>query len=200
MLGSCILRYIPPEESYKKAAYQLERSFNKNMEQYGMSIDFSDSSFECFEKKYERVCVKTVPITCTDGSRITCTIYTNGDHYRSLIKWIRFEQTFEKSPFQNVHIEHLLAYVLQEFETFSYNRSDTTTGDYKDEYETYNSALENCKAFLKIYDDEEEMKIASYYDSVEKIILRRSNKLEMKLILEFGALTDACPTLEDENS
>ena len=170
------------------------------MEQYGMSIDFSSSSFECFQKKYSLCCVKTVPITCTDGSNLTCTIYTYGTRFRSLITWIRFEQKITKSSEENLHIEQILAFVLQEFETFSYNRPDTPTSDYHDEYETYNSALEKCRAFLKSSDEILEMQISSYSMIEEQIIVRRSNDGESKLILEYGALTDTCPTLENEES
>jgi len=197
ILGSCILNYIPPEESYKKASYQLERSFNKNMEQYGMSVDFSSSRYERYEKNYSILCVKTVPIICTDESNITCTIYTNITGFTALIKWIRFEQTFDQSSLQNNHIETILAFILQEFETFSYKRPDTRTFDFEDDYETYNSALEKCSAFLQSEDEILEMRIASYNNSTERIIIRRSNEDGQKIILEFGALFDKCPDLND---
>lgn len=68
LLVNCIMYYIPPTESYKKAPYQLEELFNEKMAQYGMSIDIDSVNLS-----YGDGISKTVPIKCEDGSIISCT-------------------------------------------------------------------------------------------------------------------------------
>ena len=45
VLINFIAGFIPPTESYKKTADQLEEAFNKQMAQYGMSMDIDSGEF-----------------------------------------------------------------------------------------------------------------------------------------------------------
>ena len=74
ILGSCIVGYIPPTESYKKTPKQFEELFNEQMARYGMSIDIDSVAFIDHEDGLRKV----VPIACEDGSKVSCTYYPTG--------------------------------------------------------------------------------------------------------------------------
>ena len=74
ILGSCIVGYSPPTESYKKTPKQFEELFNEQMARYGMSIDIDSVAFIDDEDGLRKV----VPIAYEDGSKVSFTYYPTG--------------------------------------------------------------------------------------------------------------------------
>ena len=149
MLGSCILGYIPPTDSYKKAPFQLEELFNDQMAQYGMSIDVDSVNYA-----YGEYFTKTVPIQCEDGSVITCTMYTTSDRRKALIEYIVFTQELTGKEGETIYIEPILKFMLNTFYT-------VTTKDKDEPVQTgsgvsYNEAIRLCNEFINGTDESEE--------------------------------------------
>ena len=149
MLGSYILGYIPPTDSYKKAPFQLEELFNDQMAQYGMSIDVDSVNYA-----YGEYFTKTVPIQCEDGSVITCTMYTTSDRRKALIEYIVFTQELTGKEGETIYIEPILKFMLDAFYT-------VTTKDKDEPVQTgsgvsYNEAIRLCNEFINGTDESEE--------------------------------------------
>ena len=142
MLGSCILGYIPPTESYKKAPFQFEELFNDKMAQYGMSIDLDSAYYS-----YGEHITKTVPIQCEDGSKINCTLYTTSDRKKALIEYIVFTQELTGKDGETIYIEPILKFMLDEFYTVLTENKDEPPYSISDV--SYNEAVRLCGEFIK---------------------------------------------------
>ena len=141
MLGSCIIGYIPPTESYKKAPYQFEALFNQKMAQYGMSIDIDSVNFS-----YGESLSKTVPIQCEDGSIISCTYYPTSERRKALIQYITYTQELTGKDGETIYLEQLLAFMLDEFDTALTENKDVSLDPYSGV--SYNEAIRLCKEFI----------------------------------------------------
>ena len=142
MLGSCIIGYIPPTGSYRKAPYQFEELFNEKMAKYGMSIDIDSVNFS-----YGDGLSKTVPIKCEDGSMISCTYYPTSERRKSLIEYMTFTQELTGQHGETTYIEQLLIFMLEEFYTASTDNKDEPFDAYSGV--SYNEALRICKEFIR---------------------------------------------------
>jgi len=141
ILGSCIIGYIPPTESYKKAPYQFEALFNEKMTQYGMSIDLDSANYS-----YGEHITKTVPIQCEDESKINCTLYTTSDRKKALIEYIVFTQELTGNEEETVYIEPILKFMLDEFYTVMTENKDEPPYSISDI--SYNEAVRLCSEFV----------------------------------------------------
>ena len=141
MFGSCILGYIPPTESYKKAPFQFEELFNDRMAQYGMSIELDSTNYS-----YGEHITKTVPIQCADGSKINCTLYTTSDRKKALIEYIVFTQELTGNEEETVYIEPILKFMLDEFYTVMIENKDEPP--YSISGVSYNEAVQLCTDFV----------------------------------------------------
>ena len=141
MLGSCILAYIPPTESYKKTPKQFEELFKKNMAQYGMSIDMDSANYA-----YGEHITKTIPIQCEDGSVISCTMYTTSDRKKALIEYMVFTQELTGKEGETIYIEPILKFMLDTFYTnLSKDKDDPINEDLG---VNYNDAIRLCDEFI----------------------------------------------------
>ena len=137
MLGNCIASYIPPTESYKKAPFQFEELFNEKMAHYGMSMDIDSGEYS-----YGNSWSNTVPITCEDGSKISCIYYPTGKGSNSLIDYLEFKQELSGEANETVYLEPLLAFVMDEFAPgMSENKDETFEPNMS---KSYNDALLVC--------------------------------------------------------
>lgn len=141
MFGSCILGYIPPTESYKKAPFQFEELFNDKMAQYGMSIDLDSANYS-----YGEHITKTVPIQCEDGSKINCTLYATSDRKKALIEYIVFTQEPTGKFGETIYIEPILKFMLDEFYSVMTENKDEPIESYSGV--SYNEAVQICNDFV----------------------------------------------------
>lgn len=150
IFGSCVLNYIPPTEPYKKTPKQLEELFNEKMAQYGMSMDIDSGEYS-----YGNSWSNTVPITCKDGSKISCIYYPTGKGSNALIDYLEFEQELSGDANETVYLEPLLAFVMDEFApNMTKNKDETFEPNMS---KSYNDALLVCDDFVK--GNEQEMSI-----------------------------------------
>ena len=140
ILGSCIIQYIPPTESYKKTPYQFEALFNEKMTQYGMSIDIDSVNFS-----YGDGLSKTVPIKCEDGSKLSCTYYPTSERKKALIHYITYTQELTGVDGETIYIEQLLTFMLDEFETALTENKDVSLDS---RGVSYNEAICLCQEFI----------------------------------------------------
>ena len=141
MLGSCILAYIPPTESYKKTPKQLEELFNEKMAQYGMSMDIDSVEYTDVDSLN-----KKVPILCADGSKVSCTLYPTGTGSRALIMYLEFEQELSGCENETVYLEPLLTFVMDEFAPKMTVNKDESFEPFSSV--SYNGALLACQEFV----------------------------------------------------
>lgn len=166
ILGSCIVSYIPPTESYKKTPKQFEELFNDKMAQYGMSIDVDSAN-----SSYGENVSKTIPILCEDGSKITCTYYTNSARHKALIQYIIYKQELSDAEEETVYIEPILRFMLDEFDTALTEDKDKSFNPYAGT--SYNEALRICKDFVNGNEAETEFLIFPKEDYGAAVTLER---------------------------
>jgi hypothetical protein len=154
ILINFIAGYIPPTESYKKTPYQFEEAFNKQMAQYGMSIDVDSVGFS----KEDDYLKKTVPVKCENGSRITCTIVTNNIRKTALMHDIEFEQELTGDKEETVYLVPIMRFILDEFATVMTENKDETLGIITSA--SYNESLRICNKFYS--GNEKEIKFFIY--------------------------------------
>ena len=141
IFGSCVLNYIPPTESYKKTPKQFEELFNEKMAQYGMSMDIDSVEYTDVDSLN-----KTVPIMCTDGSKVSCTLYPTGTGSRALIMYLEFEQELSGCENETVYLEPLLTFVMDEFAPKMTVNKDESFEPFSSV--SYNGALLACQEFV----------------------------------------------------
>jgi len=178
MLGSCILGYIPPTESFKKTPTQFEELFNEKMAQYGMSINIDSCEFT-----YGDSLSKSVPIVCEDGSKVSCTYYPTGTGSRSLIKYLVFEQELSGTAKETVYLEPLLAFVMNEFAPGMTENKDESFEPFSSE--TYNGALIVCREFIEGKEAKTSIYISPENDKEFAVTFKRKSDEKTTLSVRF---------------
>ena len=168
LLINCIAGYIPPTESYKKTPYQFEEAFNMQMAQYGMSIDIDSVDFSRDENDYLK---KVVPVICEDGSTIICTYFATSEYKKSLLQYIKFEQEVSDKEGETIHIEQLLAFLMDEFVTVMKENKDETFGPASEI--SYNEALKICRDFCDSSEQETEFFVYPEENHGRAVTLKR---------------------------
>ena len=179
ILGSCIVGYIPPTESYKKTPKQFEELFNERMAQYGMSIDVDSVGFIHDDSGLRKV----VPIICEDGSIISCTYYPTGTGSRSLIKTLLFEQELSDAAKETVYLEPLLAFVMNEFAPGMTENKDESFEPFTSE--TYNGALSVCREFIDGNEAEKSIYISPEQSNAFAVNFERKTDEKTTLSVRF---------------
>ena len=177
LLIDCIAGYIPPTESYKKAPFQFEETFNEQMAQYGMSIDIDSVNFS-----YGGQLKKVVPIVCEDGSKITCTYIPTSERRKSIIQYISFEQELTGEKDEKVYLEQLLAFLMDEFVTPMTVNKDESFEPVSSV--SYNEATRICSEFVTSNESENYFYIAPA-EHVEKPV-KFTRKTEEKTSLSIS--------------
>ena len=185
MLGSCILGYIPPTESYKKTPKQFEELFNEKMAQYGMSIDVDDGVFT-----YGNLLSKTVPVICEDGSKVSCTFYPTNERSKALIVYLKFEQELSGTEGETVYLDKLLSFVMDEFAPDMTINKDESFEPYSSE--TYNGALSICNEFVKGKEAKMSIYISPENDNEFAVTFERKSDEKTILSVRFHLWNDQC--------
>ena len=179
ILGSCIIGYIPPTESYKKTPKQFEELFNEKMAQYGMSIDIDAAEFIHDDDGSGKV----VPIICEDGSKVSCTYYPTRTGNRLLIVYLKFEQELAGTANETVYIEPLLAFVMDEFAPKMTQNKDESFEAFSSE--TYNGALLACQEFIEGSDAKLSIYISPENDKEFAVTFKRKSGEKTTLSVRF---------------
>lgn len=179
ILGSCIVGYIPPTESYKKTPAQLEELFNERMAQYGMSIDIDSAELI----KDDDGLGKIVPIVCEGGGKVSCTYYPAGKGSKSLIVYLKFEQELSGAADETVYLENLLAFVMDEFAPKMTQKKDESFEPFSSE--TYNGALLTCREFVKGSDTTRGIYISPENDKEFAVTFKRRTDEKTTLSVRF---------------
>lgn len=183
MLGSCILGYIPPTDSYKKAPFQLEELFNDQMAQYGMSIDVDSVNYA-----YGEYFTKTVPIQCEDGSVITCTMYTTSDRRKALIEYMVFTQELTGKEGETIYIEPILKFMLDTFYTNLTKDKDDPIDDVLGV--SYNEAIRLCDEFLNGTEEDTHFFVVARTGLGNGINLERTADEKPSISIKLGLASD----------
>ncbi len=178
-LVQCIAAYTTPMPSYRKTPYQLEEAFNEQMAQYSMSIDLDNGS-DSEEDDYLKT---TIPVDCTDGSRITCIFYTYSDQGGTLKKHIIFEQELNGENGETVYLEPFLRFILDEFVTVMTENKDETLNSFS---VSYNEALKICQDFIRSNDSEAQFSVSVEEDIGRTITLKRKTGEEPSLSIQLS--------------
>ncbi|MDP3446984.1 MAG: hypothetical protein Q8S22_02875 [Eubacteriales bacterium] len=179
ILGSCIIGYIPPTESYKKTPKQFEELFNEQMAKYGMSIDIDSVAFVHDDDNLRKV----VPIVCEDGSKLSCIYYPTGKGSKSLIVYLKFEQELSGTANETIYIEPLLAFVMDEFVPGMTQNKDESFEPITSE--TYNGALDACRVFIEGEESKKSMYISPKNDKEIAVTFKRETDEKTILSVRF---------------
>lgn len=179
ILGSCIIGYIPPTESYKKTPKQFEELFNEKMAQYGMSIDIDSVAFVDDDGGLRKV----VPIACEDGSKVSCTYYPTGKANRSIISYLEFAQELTCAADEVVYLEPLLAFVMDEFAPKMTLNKEESFEPFSSE--TYNGALIVCREFIEGKEAKTSIYISPENDKEFAMTFKRKSDKKTTLSVRF---------------